>query len=226
SESAPPDRSSAEPAGYAPPAEHAPHGTPGFVLPLPSQAPPVSTAAPQSLQFQPPTPAAPPLPAPEPPPLSAPEPAVSHQMQAPQPTAGRPAPTAGVQEPATVVLTPDMLSRVAAGARTRSHLVFRSGERSGETVALDAFADGSCAIGRSDIPENQVVIRDDPKVSRFQHAILTRDDSGRYTIRDNNSANKVFVNEQCLDSAPAALSSGDRIRLGLTELEFVTEPLA
>jgi predicted component of type VI protein secretion system len=109
--------------------------------------------------------------------------------------------------------------------RYRSLLIVRSGSRMGEQFSLDNFAGGVCAIGRSDVPENQVVIKDDLKVSRVQHAIVSREVSGKYSIRDNNSANKVYVNENCIDSAPVPLSNGDRIRIGLTEFEFAVEPI-
>jgi hypothetical protein len=106
----------------------------------------------------------------------------------------------------------------------RSVLVFRSGSRAGEAIPLEGFAGGQCAIGRSEVPENQIVIRDDLKVSRMQHAIVTCDSEGRCAVRDNNSANKVFVNDACIDSAPVPLNHGDRIRIGLTELEYLREP--
>jgi len=108
----------------------------------------------------------------------------------------------------------------------RNILIFRGGERDGDIIRLDTFAGGECAVGRSDVPENQVVIRDDLKVSRLKHAIFECDDLGRYAVRDNNSANKVFVNENCIDVGPVALNSGDRIRIGLTEFEYVQEPIS
>ncbi len=111
------------------------------------------------------------------------------------------------------------------GATHRNLLVIRSGSRNGERIRLDSFSNGQCAVGRSDVPENQVVIRDDLKVSRVQHAILVCGDDGRCFIQDNNSANKVYVNEERIDVAAVPLSNGDKIRIGLTEFEYLQEPI-
>jgi pSer/pThr/pTyr-binding forkhead associated (FHA) protein len=111
-----------------------------------------------------------------------------------------------------------------ANAAYRSLLIVKSGPHFGDKFKLDSYANGICAIGRSDVADNQIVIRDDLKVSRVQHAIVSREASGRYLIRDNNSANKVYVNDECIDSAPVPLKNGDRIRIGLTEFEFAVEP--
>ena len=217
-------------AGYQPPTEHVdlaedspiqpgtsavaaekkPVGTPGFVLPLPSEAPPLPVTK---------------LVTPSPKP---PEPAAIRQVNAPVETALTSEQTVNLhdQQPATGAAGTTSASSVQSAGSLRSLLVIRSGARTGETIRLDSFPGGVCAIGRSDVPENQFVVRDDLKVSRVQHAILACDSSGQYAIRDNNSANRVFVNDRCIDSAPVPLNSGDRFRIGLTEFEFVREPVS
>jgi hypothetical protein len=104
-----------------------------------------------------------------------------------------------------------------------SFLVFRNGAHKGEKISLDRFPNGTCAIGRSDVPENQIKIRDDNKVSRVSHAIITRDTQGLFYIQDNDSVNKVYVNDQCIETKKIALQNGDKIRVGLTEFDYVNE---
>ena len=158
----------------------------------------------------------------------APTPAEPVHYEVPRDPLAEPAPEMSWMAPAMDAATPPVPLDVEPQPRTnhRSMLVFRNGAREAEIVLLDNFLNGICAIGRSDVPENQVVIRDDPKVSRMQHAILASDSAGRYSVRDNNSANRVYVNEECIDSDPVLLNDGDRIRIGLTEFEYVKEPCA
>ncbi len=187
-----------------------PVGTPGFVLPPPTEAPPLSAYK-----------------------------SVSPALIAPEPAAVRlesPRAEAALTSERTVELHREQPGPSGAGTKSpssaqpkillRGILIIRGGAREGETIRLDSFPGGLCAIGRSEVPENQLVVRDDLKVSRVMHAILTCDSSGQYSIRDNNSANRVFVNDQCIESAPVPLNSGDRFRLGLTEFEFVREPVS
>jgi len=182
--------------------------TKGFVLPPPSDAP-----APVGFMPAASTPAAPP----------AAPPASWQEAAAPSvPSNER---TVDISSAVNANVAFDIPAPVAANvSASRSLLLVRSGSRAGEMIRLDSFADGVCAIGRSDVADNQIVIKDDLKVSRLQHAIISREASGRYIIRDNKSANKVYVNDECIDSAPVPLSSGDRIRIGLTEFEFAVEP--
>jgi hypothetical protein len=104
-----------------------------------------------------------------------------------------------------------------------SYLIFRGGARKGEKISLDRFPNGTCAIGRSDVPENQLKIRDDNKISRVSHATITRDAQGIFYIQDNNSVNKVYINDQCIENKKTALQNGDKIRIGLTEFDYVNE---
>ena len=107
-----------------------------------------------------------------------------------------------------------------------SYLVFRSGSRAGESFDLDRVTDENCVIGRSDVPENHLKIREDTKVSRVCHAEIKRSPRGEYSIIDNDSVNGVWVNdERVAPQIPTVLRAGDRIRLGVTELEYVTQPV-
>ena len=105
-----------------------------------------------------------------------------------------------------------------------SYLVFRSGARAGESFSLDRCKNGSCVVGRSDLPENQLILREDTKVSRVRHAEITRDSQGVYAITDNDSVNGVWINEKRISAQiKTELRSGDKIRLGVTELEYVSQ---
>lgn len=105
-----------------------------------------------------------------------------------------------------------------------TYLVFRSGARKGEKISLDRFPNGTCAIGRSDVPENQIKVRDDNKISRVAHAVITRDGQGLFYIQDNDSVNKVYINDVCIENKRTALQNGDKVRVGLTEFDYVNEP--
>ena len=176
------------------------------MLPLPSQVPPSLAAIDRSE----------PLAAP----VSAPPPVAPLPVEKATPSMERTVDLNRAPVEAKGFAPPETATPGVSAAPDRSLLVFRNGSRQGEKVRLDSFADGQCSIGRSEVPENQVVIRDDLKISRVRHAIVTCESSG-YTIRDNNSANKVFVNEQCIESAPVVLKHGDTIRIGLTELTYL-----
>lgn len=186
-------------------------GTRGFVLPLPAEVP-APPAAPAPRQTAPPTRT--------PTGATVSGLATERTVDISNPSAA----TAGFQPAAHSARS--TANETAIRPAYRNILVFRNGDRAGERISLDSFPDGRCAVGRSDMPENQIVIRDDLKVSRIQHAIFDCDGAGRYSIRDNNSANKVYVNEERIEEVPVLLNSGDRIRIGLTEFEFVQEPIA
>jgi len=69
-------------------------------------------------------------------------------------------------------------------------------------------------LGRS---ENRDVVIPDPAASRHHCTILPRD--GTFVLRDMGSANGVFVNS--VRVRESVLSTGDRIRIGNTEMRFV-----
>ena len=72
-------------------------------------------------------------------------------------------------------------------------------------------------IGRSLKSGNDLVIDSDTQMSR-QHARISRDPSGQYTLQDLNTTNGSFVNGERV--AKMALKDGDEVRLGLTRLVF------
>ncbi len=61
------------------------------------------------------------------------------------------------------------------------------------------------------------VFLEDLAVSRL-HTTITRDGSGRYILRDENSANGTYVNGQRVGEQ--ALKDGDEVQVGQTVLVF------
>jgi pSer/pThr/pTyr-binding forkhead associated (FHA) protein len=61
------------------------------------------------------------------------------------------------------------------------------------------------------------VFLEDLAVSRL-HVTINRDGSGRYILRDENSANGVYVNGQRV--AERVLQEGDEVQIGQTVLVF------
>lgn len=80
----------------------------------------------------------------------------------------------------------------------------------GEDRAFDLTETPTCSIGRS--PQNTVALVDDPMVSR-KHALIRRDDSGRYYLSDLGSRNGTTLNGKPI-TAPVALSDGDQFTTG------------
>jgi len=76
------------------------------------------------------------------------------------------------------------------------------------------------SIGR--LPESDIFLKEDKRVSR-QHAVIHRAPTA-YILTDLNSANGTFLNGTLL-TEPAVLHSGDRIRVGHTDLIFLMEAL-
>ncbi len=70
-------------------------------------------------------------------------------------------------------------------------------------------------IGRS---RESDIFLEDLAVSRL-HTTVGRDESGRYLLRDENSANGTYVNGQRV--AEHVLEEGDEIQVGQTVLSFV-----
>jgi hypothetical protein len=70
-------------------------------------------------------------------------------------------------------------------------------------------------IGRS---RESDIFLEDLAVSRL-HTTVARDDSGRYILRDENSANGTYVNGQRISEH--VLDEGDEIQVGQTVLAFV-----
>lgn len=75
-----------------------------------------------------------------------------------------------------------------------------------------------CKIGRD--RSNQIVIDDDPYVSRF-HGLVNFED-GRFFIEDLGSTNGILLNGSPLIRR-RPLVNGDRIRIGRCDLVFIAE---
>jgi len=85
------------------------------------------------------------------------------------------------------------------------------GENAGETFKVKF----ETKIGRE--RDNDVVLLD-PKSSRY-HAQITME-GGEWLLKDLGSANGTYLNEALL-TAPTPLQTGDRVRLGETEMIFI-----
>jgi pSer/pThr/pTyr-binding forkhead associated (FHA) protein len=70
-------------------------------------------------------------------------------------------------------------------------------------------------IGRS---RESDIFLEDLAVSRL-HTTIQRDDTGRFILRDENSANGTYVNGQRV--AEHVLEEGDEVQVGQTVLAFV-----
>jgi pSer/pThr/pTyr-binding forkhead associated (FHA) protein len=93
----------------------------------------------------------------------------------------------------------------------RGTLIVRQGDESDR--AFEVRKD-RMTIGRS--RESDIPLEDEA-VSRV-HAIVMRDEDGHYLIRDQNSSNGTFVNNQRIGEH--VLEDGDEIQVGLMVLEF------
>ena len=77
------------------------------------------------------------------------------------------------------------------------------------------------AVGRD--PSNDIMLADDPLVSR-RHATIERENDGIYYIYDANSRNGTFVNEHPLPAGTkASLAEDDVIRIGNTKITVGVE---
>lgn len=74
---------------------------------------------------------------------------------------------------------------------------------------------GTTNIGR--MGDNAIVLPDE-EISRH-HAVIDRDPTGRYLVRDLQSANGTFLNGDRL-SAPAFVKAGDELRIGKTIIQL------
>ncbi len=92
-----------------------------------------------------------------------------------------------------------------------SCLVVTSGRAKGHTFQVSPERDN--VIGRMGGCEICII---EPRISR-KHCIISAGQTG-YTIRDLDSANGVFLNGKKIKEA--GLQDGDKLRVGLTEMEF------
>lgn len=162
----------------------------------------------------------------QPVPPSSPPPAQSAQPSQPvRPMPAEPPPSIIPEGDATYLLGVADLAQLRETPRGEIHPQ-RAGDASGPClVVLSApirgkifplraqGAIGSWSIGRSGDVDLELI---DRAVSR-QHARIVKHGM-RWQIANLNAANKIYVNGQSVESAD--LQSGDRIRLGRTEIEF------
>lgn len=105
----------------------------------------------------------------------------------------------------------------------KSTLLFLMGARKGDKIRLDNFPEGTCAIGRSNIPENNIVIPDDTRVGRQGHAVITRDIQGKFAIHSDHP-NGVYINNNRIEQK-SVLMDKDIVKIGDTELQYLQERL-
>ena len=108
---------------------------------------------------------------------------------------------------------PDRTVNVRPGAaRGTGVIVVRQGKEPGRMFEVRKER---LTIGRS---RDSDIFLEDLAVSRL-HTTVARDESGRYIIRDENSANGTYVNGQKVSEQQ--LDEGDEIQVGQTVLAFV-----
>lgn len=102
--------------------------------------------------------------------------------------------------------------RPAAGAQGLGMLVVRQGKEPGRIFEVRK---DRLTIGRS---RESDIFLEDLAVSRL-HTTVSRDEYGRYILRDENSANGTYVNGQRVSEH--VLEEGDEIQVGQSVLAFV-----
>ncbi|MGZ3673645.1 MAG: FHA domain-containing protein [Ktedonobacterales bacterium] len=102
--------------------------------------------------------------------------------------------------------------RPAAGAQGQGMLVVRQGKEPGRIFEVRK---DRLTIGRS---RESDIFLEDLAVSRL-HTTVSRDEYGRYILRDENSANGTYVNGQRVSEH--VLEEGDEIQVGQSVLAFV-----
>ncbi len=116
----------------------------------------------------------------------------------------------GPSSSGTAVGGTEAKTRVTANSRVRMCLVFKSGEAN---VTEYEIRTAEVVIGRS---QSCDIVIEDKKSSRRNTAI--RRDGLRFWIRDLDSVNGTFVNDERITERE--LNGDDRIRIGDTEFEF------
>jgi len=71
-------------------------------------------------------------------------------------------------------------------------------------------------VGRA--PENDIIIQD--SLVSANHLAFTQDNEGNIFIQDFMSTNGTFVNEQKIDNQPIILKSGDKVKIGQSDLDW------
>lgn len=86
-----------------------------------------------------------------------------------------------------------------------------------------AFSSSSVTIGRG--PENDIVLANDPRVSR-QHAEIKQKSYNEFTIVNLSSKNFVMINGENVDGQNITISSGAIIQIGDSQIKFILDALA
>lgn len=129
------------------------------------------------------------------------------------PPTGAPAQPEWANPPAGTAAYADAAPAAYPGSAQRAAvLVVRQGKEPGRTYDMRR---DRITIGRS---RESDIFLEDLAVSRL-HTTVTHDESGRYILRDENSANGTFVNGQRVSEK--ALDEGDEVQVGQTVLGFV-----
>jgi len=90
-------------------------------------------------------------------------------------------------------------------------------KKDGKRVDELGFESGPVKIGRRS--SNDVALRD-PKVSK-QHAVISCDSAGNWTIEDLDSANKTYLNDRAIHKAK--IKTGDKIGISVFTIEVDLE---
>ena len=128
-----------------------------------------------------------------------------------RPAARRPTPSPATPRPADVsvrALTPRPDTPPA-------YLIGLTGQYQGQHITLTP---AGVTLGRS--PDNQVVLADEPLVSRHHADVVWED--GAWLLRDRESANGTWVDGRRVGRH--ALTVGERVQLGATEWLFSDQP--
>ena len=99
---------------------------------------------------------------------------------------------------------PAILCHMVNGVSVQSYHIEKDTVRIGRSVESDIFLD------EKSVSSNHAVIEK-----------ITKDDTVEYIIRDLDSTNHTYVNNQKIDKK--ILENSDSIRIGLTVLKFVTD---
>lgn len=113
---------------------------------------------------------------------------------------------------------PERNTRSRQTGSTRAALDIRLRILDGASAGTEyAIAGSLVRIGRGD--DNDIVLPDS-NASR-NHAELVRDGSGRYLVRDVGSRNGILINKK--KHPQALLNNGDRVTIGSTTVEFLSD---
>lgn len=133
----------------------------------------------------------------------------------PRPSGGKPRSGSSARRPPA---RPERNTRSRQTGATRAAPDIRLRILDGASAGTEyAIAGSLVRIGRGD--DNDIVLPDS-NASR-NHAELVRDGSGRYLVRDVGSRNGILINKK--KQPQSLLKNGDRVTIGSTTVEFLTD---